>query len=70
MENRLKFYEYIKKHKVVNDEDLAFVKEREDNLYGDQKPRPHVSDRFQLIHEVGHKPVSYTHLTLPTNREV
>ena len=29
----MKFYEYIKKHKVVNDEDLAFVKEREDNLY-------------------------------------
>ena len=55
MENGLKFYEYIKKHKVVNDEDLAFVKEREDNLYGDQKHRPHVSDRFQLIHEVGHK---------------
>ena len=51
----MKFYEYIKKHKVVNDEDLAFVKEREDNLYGDQKHRPHVSDRFQLIQEVGHK---------------
>ena len=44
----MKFYEYIKKHKVVNDEDLAFVKEREDNLYGDQEHRPHVSDRFQL----------------------
>jgi len=51
----MKFYEYIKKHKVINDEDLAFVKEREDVLYGDQKHRPHVSDRFQLIQEVGHK---------------
>ena len=51
----MKFYEYIKKHKVVNDEDLAFVKEREDNLYGDQDGRPHDLDRFQLIQEVGHK---------------
>ena len=51
----MRFYEYIKKHKVINDEDLAFVKEREDVLYGDQKHRPHVSDRFQLIQEVGHK---------------
>ena len=85
----MKFYEYIKKHKVINEEDLAFVKEREDDLYGDQDNRPHSPDRFQLIQEVGHKlygidknsivysahksfdrSVSYTHLTLPTNREV
>jgi len=52
---KVKFYEYIKKHKVINDEDLAFVKVREDDLYADQKHRPHVSDRFQLIQEVGKK---------------
>ena len=51
----MKFYEYIKKHKVINEEDLAFVKEREDDLYADQKYRPHISDRFQLIQEVGKK---------------
>ena len=51
----MKFYEYMKKHKVINEEDLAFVKEREDDLYADQKYRPHISDRFQLIREVGHK---------------
>ena len=55
MENGLKFYEYMKKHKVINEEDLAFVKEREDDLYADQKYRPHISDRFQLIQEVGKK---------------
>ena len=51
----MRFYEYIKKHKVINDEDLAFVKEREDALYADRKHRPHVSDRFKLIQEVGKK---------------
>ena len=51
----MKFYEYMKKHKVINEEDLAFVKEREDDLYADQKYRPHISDRFQLIQEVGKK---------------
>ena len=51
----MKFYEYIKKHKVINEEDLAFVKEREDDLYGDQDARPHNLDRFKLIQEVGHK---------------
>ena len=51
----MKFYEYIKKHKVINEEDLAFVKEREDDLYGDQDSRPHNLDRFKLIQEVGHK---------------
>ena len=57
MEERrvMKFYEYMKKHKVINEEDLAFVKEREDDLYADQKYRPHISDRFQLIQEVGKK---------------
>ena len=50
----MKFYDYMKKHKVINDEDLAFVKDREDNLYGDRRLDLN-SDRFTLIREVGHK---------------
>ena len=50
----MKFYDYMKKHKVINDEDLAFVKDREDNLYGDRRLDLN-SDRFTLIREVGHR---------------
>ena len=50
----MKFYDYMKKHKVINDEDLAFVKVREDDLYGDQRVDLN-SDRFTLIQEVGKK---------------
>ena len=50
----MKFYDYMKRHKVINDEDLAFVKDREDSLYGDRRLDLN-SDRFTLIREVGHR---------------
>jgi len=54
----IKFYDYMKKHKMFNEEDIQYVKTREDILCGDLedlKVRPHVSDRFKLISEVGLK---------------
>mgnify|MGYP003320518400 CR=1 FL=1 len=65
--------------KWLNDEDEGGKNMFEEDFLNDQLIRNQMNDRTEMLAGVSHdlrtpltriKPVSYTHLTLPTNREV